>query len=716
MRNTHTNLIGCTVAVLLLAASAVHAQTFENTGSISIPGSGGQGPASPYPSSIVVSGLGEPIESLTVSLFGLSHTFSLDIDILLVGPGGETVVLMSDAGSEADISNVDLTFMDGEPLLPQNGQIVSGTYSPTNYGTGDTFDPPAPAGPFGSALSAFAGTSGNGTWSLFVFDDAAADSGSMAGGWSMTVTQQPPPPPITYQGRLSDAGIPLNDTADFEFSLQDASSGGTEIAFATADAVQVIDGLFTVELQFGGGAFGGEDRWVEILVRSPAGAGGFTTLSPLQRITPAPEAIHARAATTAAIAQAAFALDAPDGDPIEAVFVDNAGNVGIGTTSPQFPLHVRDNPAIVQIDSALANGTAWTYYAQQNTLRAAVGYRDANAGLTFFVNGSDRMVIEDSGQVGIGTVTPSAGLEIDMGAANDTALQLTSSGAGWGSGLQFENTSGTMYGIYSGADNNWHFANVDTGADIMTLNSANNVGIGTTNPTRGKVDIEGSQSFTIASYGFLNSSGSTGTAGGTQGYSLYASERIAASEFNAHSDARIKKVLGRSDSAADLNTLTEIEITDYTLIDTVAKGKERHKKVIGQQVNEVFPQAVSITTDVVPDIYELADVESGWIILETDLAVGDRVRLITEGKAAVYEVLEVRADSFRVDLPPAEKVFVFGREVDDFHNVDYEAIAMLNVSATQELHEQMRLKDTEIAALTERIERLESLIKAQSSK
>ena len=146
-KNMRTSLL-LLVAIGLGLASAANAQTFAKPGSISSPGTGaGPGPASPYPSTIVVSGLTGPIESLTVSLFGLSHTFPTDIDILLVGPGGETVLLMSDSVGSTPISNVDLTFMDGAPLLPGNGQIVSGTYSPTNYPPAEEFNPPAPSAP-----------------------------------------------------------------------------------------------------------------------------------------------------------------------------------------------------------------------------------------------------------------------------------------------------------------------------------------------------------------------------------------------------------------------------------------------------------------------------------------------------------------------------------------------------------------------------------------
>src|SRR5205085_12090400 len=60
--------------------------------------------ATPYPSTVDVTGYPDPIKSLTVDLTGVQHTFPDDIDILLVGPGGQQVTLMSDAGSDFDIN------------------------------------------------------------------------------------------------------------------------------------------------------------------------------------------------------------------------------------------------------------------------------------------------------------------------------------------------------------------------------------------------------------------------------------------------------------------------------------------------------------------------------------------------------------------------------------------------------------------------------------
>jgi subtilisin-like proprotein convertase family protein len=137
--------------------------------------------------------LSGPVSKVTVTLLTMNHTFPDDIDILLVGPTGQKMILMSDAGGSPDLINVTLTFDDAAPTgLPDSTLIAPGTYRPTNFGTGDTFPAPAPAGPYGSALSVFNGQNPNGTWSLFVNDDAGGDSGNISGGWRIGITTSSP--------------------------------------------------------------------------------------------------------------------------------------------------------------------------------------------------------------------------------------------------------------------------------------------------------------------------------------------------------------------------------------------------------------------------------------------------------------------------------------------------------------------------------------------
>ena len=142
-------------------------------------------------------------------------------------------------------------------------------------------------------------------------------------------------------------------------------------------------------------------------------------------------------------------------------------------------------------------------------------------------------------------------------------------------------------------------------------------------------------------------------------------------------------------------------MTDYSYIDTT-KGTGKHKKVIAQQVEKVYPEAVSTTIDVVPDIYKKAQVKDGWVSLATNLEKGERVRLIGKKNDGIHEVLEVAEGKFRTDFAAdGDEVFVYGREVKDFRNVDYDAIAMLNVSATQELNRRLEKQAADFVAQAE---------------
>lgn len=111
-------------------------------------------------------------------------------------------------------------------------------------------------------------------------------------GPQMTVTA-----PFTYQGVLRSNNNPVSGTCDFQFSLWDAQSGGSQVGATWPQLnVPVTRGLFTVVLQFGATPFQGANRYLEVAVRCPAGSGAYTTLSPRQELTPTPYATYAYAA------------------------------------------------------------------------------------------------------------------------------------------------------------------------------------------------------------------------------------------------------------------------------------------------------------------------------------------------------------------------------------------------------------------------------------
>jgi hypothetical protein len=102
---------------------------------------------------------------------------------------------------------------------------------------------------------------------------------------------------FTYQGRLSDNGLPAAGIYDLRFTIYDSVSGGSPVAGPlTNSAVAVSNGLFTVSLDFGSSAFDGSQRWLQIGVRAFGASTAFATLSPRQPITSTPYAIRSLSA------------------------------------------------------------------------------------------------------------------------------------------------------------------------------------------------------------------------------------------------------------------------------------------------------------------------------------------------------------------------------------------------------------------------------------
>jgi hypothetical protein len=101
---------------------------------------------------------------------------------------------------------------------------------------------------------------------------------------------------FTYQGQLQNNAVPENGSCDLQFKLFDAATGGSQIGSTVTDTgITITNGLFTVTLDFGAGAFAGSARWLEISVACPSGS-GFTTLSPRQQLNPSPNALFASSA------------------------------------------------------------------------------------------------------------------------------------------------------------------------------------------------------------------------------------------------------------------------------------------------------------------------------------------------------------------------------------------------------------------------------------
>jgi len=227
---------------------------------------------------------------------------------------------------------------------------------------------------------------------------------------------------FSYQGQLKDAGVPADGRYDFEFTLYDSATLGSVVAGpVSVPDWPVSGGLFTLPVDFGDGAFNGEARWVRIGVRPWDSTGLYTYLDPRQELTPTPYALHAASALSA-VGVDGHSLDAADGSPADALFVDSQGDVGIGTSSADSRFVVErdwdNNITPIATFRTTGSNSAGAVRFENGAgsefnlgitaaNQFALGY-NANIGLA-----GDLLRITSAGNVGIGTTSPGQRLSVN---------------------------------------------------------------------------------------------------------------------------------------------------------------------------------------------------------------------------------------------------------------------------------------------------------------
>lgn len=393
------------------------------------------------------------------------------------------------------------------------------------------------------------------------------------------------------------------------------------------------------------------------------------------------------------------------------------GYVGIGTTNPTAPMHIyRESAGPVfklasnaNPDLAEINSDGQISFGETNLFTGFLYKNMANKSFAFRFNsfaGEPLFTGLDFGKFGFNTGNNLA--TITVKAANDTDDI-----------MQLKNTSEvTKFRV------NNSMVEVSNGNNFIM--GGGKIGVGTSSPqaplhvTGGSANNSGTDikyfnqaATNIAS--IFNWQGQTAIF--ADGNICATAAFIAGASFN-FSDSRIKNIIGRSDGAADLERLNRIEITRYRHIDTIANGNAIQTKVIAQQLKEVMPEAVHYTQNYLPDVMQLVQSlafreDEGFLTVTLPqphgLESGARIKCLDEkGKELIAEVLAVPNEKslvFKTDHQPSQ-LFIFGKQVDDFHIVDYDAIAMLNVSATQELSRKLTKAEQRVSALEEEVQAL----------
>ena len=285
---------------------------------------------------------------------------------------------------------------------------------------------------------------------------------------------------FTYQGRLMDADAPADGTYDFQFRLyntNDPCVGNQQGNTVDINDLDVINGYFTAELDFGSDVFDGDRLWLGIAVRPGDSNDVYTNLIPRQEVTPTPYALYARTAGNALIGSSTTNRIAKFTGPNtlgDSVILELNGHVGIGRTN------VLRGGLDVDIDGA-------DIYLDTFSSQVYIGDVDGDGDETLFtVDDSAGKFTFENGNVGIGTENPLNDLHVyDSG----NAYVLLESEGGYAffiadgyrnSGLTIKENGTNKANVY------WNTANdclslADGSADRLIVKGGN-VGIGTTNP------------------------------------------------------------------------------------------------------------------------------------------------------------------------------------------------------------------------------------------
>ena len=291
------------------------------------------------------------------------------------------------------------------------------------------------------------------------------------------------PTAFTYQGQLLVSGAPVTGTYDVTFRLWDSASGGTQISGDLPFAgLSVTQGLFSVDLDFGPGAFDGSSRGLEVIVRGP-GDGSPTTLAPRQAITSAPYAIYSAGANGAGGGGSNPWLASGLG------IYYTGGNVGVGTS----PI----SNTLMAVNAGGANLIPFSVGNNNATYAALYVHNSSGAnGYGLFDDTSGRAYLH--GQLNVGAIAPNYTPQIY--------------------------TSGTGQGVYSTTVG--YLANPGDNAAVEGVGTSGNPLLGLT-PAIGVVgrstDSRGVSGISTNSWGVSGDCTSAGTYGilGTPGEGVY---------------------------------------------------------------------------------------------------------------------------------------------------------------------------------------------------
>ena len=364
--------------------------------------------------------------------------------------------------------------------------------------------------------------------------------------------------------------------------------------------------------------------------------------------------------------------------------------------------------------------------------------------ITFSTFNAERMRVSATGNVGIGTASPNCPLHINrIINPNDTITQLKlSHDSSWDLRMDSHHIAGNRikYYLRQNFDGNVN--------DVISIDNGN-VGIGTRTPDyplHVRTSINRSGIVTYYKYGSnINDNGINQTSSSGIYVSIYCWDAIYtessvyASDFRAWSDRRIKTNIVDIDDEKALSILRKIQPKTYDYVDKIQRGNANVIGFIAQEIKEIIPNAVKIMKKYIPNFYTTCQVsatDASNIVLVTspiDLSWNPLHGSANASDASVNAFVDANGNacsdasgnkvfnvklydqsnnnfecktttildkrSFLMDVTGSKMVdasgnlhlendggyFLYGQEVDDFHDLDKNAIFTVVTAAVQDI-------------------------------
>jgi len=412
MRNLYSAI--WSLLVISTLSTGVFGQTFSNTATLSIPDNNSAGTSS----NITVSNAPTSCYSVSVTIPNISHTYYDDLDIMLISPTGQRIILMSDCGGDnSGTGNRNYSFVQGGTILNNGSQpTASGQVSPTDYETGESYPAAWGNSILLTGMNQFTGNP-NGLWTLRVRDDFSQDVGSLIGGWSITVSLNALPTSCASLSAPSNGATNVALTQTITWAAVNGATGydvyfGTNQTLVNNQSVSVLVSSNQPGTSYSPVLAGGTTYYFKIVPRNCAGTvsgcstWSFTTLTPYNPCTTIPTLTCGAAATSYSMAGSAGAWNSYGGTyPVpgqEKIFqftptITGVYNVTMSVSSGY-------NDLFVKAASSGCNTTGWTYV--NDILGTETWGLNLTAGVTYYLMMDDEDVTANTGTISVACPAP----------------------------------------------------------------------------------------------------------------------------------------------------------------------------------------------------------------------------------------------------------------------------------------------------------------------